>query len=201
MQRRPFIVGLGGTQRAGSSSERALAISLAAAAADGADTLIIPGSELDMPIYNPSDRRRTNAARRFVGALRRCDGIIVASPAYHGTISGLIKNALDYAEDTRDDPRVYFDGIPVGCIACAAGGQAAVHTLASLRAIVHALRGWPTPLGVTLNSSEDLFDASGSCVDPKTKLQLDIVGHQVFDFSTRFVMTSGPTGQPSLAVD
>jgi FMN reductase len=102
-------------------SERALAISLAAAAADGADTLIIPGSELDMPIYNPSDRRRTDAARRFVGALRRCDGIIVASPAYHSTISGLIKNALDYAEDTRDDPRVYFDGIPVGCIACAAG--------------------------------------------------------------------------------
>ena len=72
--------------------------------------------------------------------------IIVASPAYHGGVSGLVKNALDYVEDLRDAKRPYLDGRAVGCIACAGGWQAAVATLTGLRSISHALRGWPTPL-------------------------------------------------------
>jgi hypothetical protein len=39
---------------------------------------------------------------------------IVGSPGYHGAISGLVKNALDYIEDLREDPRVYLDNTPWG---------------------------------------------------------------------------------------
>ena len=71
----------------------------------------------------------------------------------HGGPSGLIKNALDHLEELRDDERPYLDGRAIGCIVCAAGWQATATTLASLRSTVHALRGWPTPLGVTINST------------------------------------------------
>jgi FMN reductase len=180
---RPFIVGVGGTPRAGSSSEKALAVSLKAAAEGGAETLLIPGPELDLPMYNPSETSRTPAAQYLVEMFRRCDGLIIASPAYHGSISGLIKNALDYTEDLRSDPRVYFDGLAVGCIACAGGWQAAGQTLAALRAISHALRGWPTPLGAMLNSAGRLFDESGNCLDLSVKMQLETVGRQVLEFA------------------
>jgi pimeloyl-ACP methyl ester carboxylesterase len=83
----------------------------------------------------------------------------------------------------RSDPRVYFDGVAVGCIACAAGWQAAGHTLATLRSIAHALRGWPTPLGVALNTSINLFDETGACIDASAKAQLDAVGRQVVEFA------------------
>lgn len=182
---RPFIVGIGGTPRAGSSSEKALAISLAAAADGGADTLLISGPELDLPMYNPSNPDRTPAAGRLVEVLRRCDGLIIASPAYHGSISGLVKNALDYTEDLRSDPRVYFDGLAIGCIACAGGWQAAGQTLAALRAIAHALRGWPTPLGAMLNTSSKLFDENGDCLDLSVKMQLETIGRQVFEFAVQ----------------
>ena len=46
-----------------------------------------------------------------------------------GGISGLVKNALDYIEDMREDSRVYLDNKPWGCISCAYGWQAAVGTL------------------------------------------------------------------------
>jgi FMN reductase len=180
---RPFIIGVGGTPRAGSSSEKALSVSLKAAAEQGAETLLIPGPELELPMYNPSDARRTPAAERLVDMFRRCDGIIIASPAYHGSISGLVKNALDYIEDLRTDTRVYFDGVAVGCIACAGGWQAAGQTLAALRAIAHALRGWPTPLGAMLNTSGKLFDEQGNCLDLSAKMQLETVGRQVTDFA------------------
>ena len=79
--------------------------------------------------------------------------MIIASPAFHGGPSGLIKNALDHIEELRTDERPYLDGRAVGCIVCAAGWQATTTTLASLRSTVHALRGWPTPLGVTINTT------------------------------------------------
>ncbi|WP_164076638.1 NADPH-dependent FMN reductase, partial [Stenotrophomonas maltophilia] len=83
------------------------------------------------PMYNPGETERSAEAARLVEAFRRCHGVIVASPAYHGTLSGLVKNALDYTEDLRTDERVYFDGLAVGLIVCAGGWQAGGQTLAT----------------------------------------------------------------------
>ena len=175
----PLIVGIGGTTRPGSSTEKALQVSLRAAEAEGAQTVIVAGPALQMPMYAPESKERSPEAAQLVSLLRRCDGLIIASPSYHGSLSGLVKNALDYTEDLRDDERVYFDGCPVGLIACAAGWQGAGQTLAALRAIAHSLRGWPTPLGATLNTATRLFDDLGACLDLPTKAQLETVGRQV----------------------
>jgi FMN reductase len=180
---RPLIIGIGGTPRAFSSSERALAISLEAARAEGADTVAFSGPDLVLPMYPVHTTERTEQARKLVDAFRRCQGVIIAAPSYHGSLSGLIKNALDYAEDLRTDARVYFDGLAVGCIVCAGGWQAAGQTLAALRAIAHALRGWPTPLGAMLNTSGKLFDEAGNCLDLTAKMQLETVGRQVAQFA------------------
>jgi len=117
--------------------------------------------------------------------MRECDGIVICSPAYHGSVSGLVKNALDYTEDMNRDARVYFDGLPVGCIACGAGWQAAGQTLAALRSIAHALRGWPTPMGGMINSTLPVFGADGLCTDPGIRLQLDLIADQVTGFAQR----------------
>lgn len=180
---RPLILGLGGTTRAGSSTERALALSLKAAAAHGAETVMIAGPELMLPMYVPGEVERTAEAARLVEAFRRCHGVIVASPAYHGSLSGLVKNALDYTEDLRADERVYFDGLAVGLIVCAGGWQAGGQTLATLRGIAHALRGWPTPLAAMLNTATPVFDEAGECLDLAARFQLQEVGRQVVDFA------------------
>src|SRR5690349_10113449 len=95
----PLIVGLGGTIRANSSSERALAISLHAAEIAGARTMLIGGAKLAVPFYKPDNAGSSAEAAHLVDALRRCDGVIISAAAYHGAISGLLKNAIDYAED------------------------------------------------------------------------------------------------------
>ncbi|MGI8623599.1 MAG: NADPH-dependent FMN reductase [Solirubrobacteraceae bacterium] len=146
-----LVVGLGGTTRAGSSSERALRLALSAAEAGGAATELFAAGDLDFPLYAPGVTAPDARVERFLAAIRRADGIIVASPGYHGGVSGLVKNAIDWVEELRGDARPYFDGRPVGLIVVADGWQATVTTLTALRSTVHALRGWPTPLGVTLN--------------------------------------------------
>ncbi|MEX0730760.1 MAG: NAD(P)H-dependent oxidoreductase [Aquisalimonadaceae bacterium] len=183
MNTQPLILGIGGTTRAGSSTEKALLVSLRAAEAMGARTAMMAGPELELPLYAPERPERTDAARKLVDLFRRADGYIFSSPSYHGSISGLIKNALDYTEDLREDERPYLDGRAVGLIAGAAGWQGPGQTLAAMRAIVHALRGWPTPLGAMLNTELKVFGEDGGCIDASAEFQLQTVGRQVVQFA------------------
>ncbi|WP_092667727.1 NADPH-dependent FMN reductase [Rhodococcus maanshanensis] len=174
----PFIVGLGGTLRAGSSTESALRIALDAAEESGARTELFGGSELArLPMYDP-DVPNGEEAHRLIETLRVADGVIIASPGYHGSVSGLVKNALDYVEDLREDGNPYLSGRAVGCVTTAYGWQAAVTTLQTLRSIVHALRGWPTPLGAAINSGITRIDY-GQQLDERVEFQLRTVGREV----------------------
>ncbi|RJQ70779.1 NADPH-dependent oxidoreductase [Pseudonocardiaceae bacterium YIM PH 21723] len=170
------VVGIGGSVRADSQSERALDAALAGAEHSGATIYRFTGPDLLLPFYDPVCAERPPLARELVDRLRTADGVVLASPGYHGTVSGLVKNALDYIEDLREDERPYLHGRAVGCVATAMGWQAAVNTLTALRSIVHALRGWPTPLGVAVNTAEAGFD--GPVLD-----NLHAVGRQVVDFA------------------
>ena len=58
--------------------------------------------------------------------------------------------------------------------------------LTSVRTIVHALRGWPTPLGVTLNTAIPLFDDAGHCTDERVQTQFEMLAAQVVEFARRF---------------
>jgi FMN reductase len=156
---------------------------LSAARAAGARTNLISGPLLQLPLYQPDNPERCEGARSLVAELALADGIIIGSPGYHGSISGLVKNALDYAEDLRTDARPYFSGRAVGCIATAAGWPGAVNTLGALRDIVHALRGWPTPLGAAINSAETVFDEQGKCLVPRVAQILELMAEEVMSFA------------------
>ncbi|MBA8827400.1 FMN reductase [Saccharopolyspora lacisalsi] len=179
------VVGIGGSVRPDSQSERALHAVLDGARDAGAKVHTITGESLVLPFFDPAVPERTDNARELVEAVRSADGVVLSSPGYHGTVSGLIKNALDYVEDLREDTRPYLDGRAVGCVGTAYGWQATVTTLQALRSVVHALRGWPTPLGAAVNSAETRLGAGGACGDPKVAGTLHTVGTQVTEFALR----------------
>jgi len=172
----PHIVALGGTLRAESATGRLLAAALAKAEARGARTTLLTGNDIAFPHYEPGAAEGDPRLVRYLEALRSADAIIVGSPGYHGTLSGLVKTALDYVEHLSKDARPYLDGLPVGLIATAAGWQAAVSTLQALRTVTHSLRGWPTPMGLTINTVE-----SKDCVTD-SDAAIGIMVDQLFGF-------------------
>src|ERR1700737_4791404 len=106
----PLIVGVGGTSRSNSTSERAVAEALKAAEALGAQTRLFDGSFVSrLPMYEPDRSIRNADEREFVETIRACHGVIIGTPGYHGSISGPIKNILDLLEDTASDRRPYLD--------------------------------------------------------------------------------------------
>ncbi len=177
------IVAIGGSTRPGSSSELAVRCAGRAAEAAGANVVYITGRDLILPIYDTETNDRTEQARTLVEAIRGAHGLLIASPGYHGGISGMIKNALDYIEDLREDDRPYLHGRAVGCIAVAYGWQATVSTLHQIRQVTHALRGWPTPLGATINAQTTKFAADATTDDQAATQQLTTIGEQVVEFA------------------
>jgi len=175
----PRIVAIGGTVNPASATEQALRTVTAQAEAQGAQVTLFGGAYLAaLPHYRSSTHSVADGAE-LVEAVRQADGVVIAAPGYHGTISGLVKNALDYLEELAQDQRPYLDGRAVGLLATAYGDQATMSTMQTLRSIVHALRGWPTPMGATIRTYHGLFSPDGECLDDRVRLQLELVARQV----------------------
>jgi FMN reductase len=181
--RAPFVVGLGGSTGAESVTTALLCACLAKIERAGVATELFAGVQLAaLPIYEADAPATASAAEQLLGAVRRADGVIIATPGYHGGMSGLMKNALDHLEALRRDERPYLDGRAVGVIVAAAGWQAAGTALVSVRSAIHALRGWPTPFGLTVNSVEQRPDQSGA-FDTRVDGALDILAGQLVEFT------------------
>jgi FMN reductase len=178
------IVGFGGTCRQASSSERVVRAVLAQCEVMGARTTMFDGPFLaSLPHFNPEAPGRDASQVALVEAVREADGIVIGTPGYHGGYSGLVKNAVDLLEDLRSDPRVYLDGRPVGLVVTAAGWQAGGTTLSSLRDVIHALRGWPTPAGIAINSVEQrVFAEDGRVQDEAIARSIRTQAEQIMQF-------------------
>jgi FMN reductase len=179
-----LIVGIGGSTSDTSVTNRLLSACLASAQSRGARTAAILGAELaTLPIFGEASAA-DQVAHRLVDLVRSADCVVIGTPGYHGGMSGLVKNALDHLEFLRDDPRPYLEGRAVGVIVAAAGWQACGTTLTSVRSTIHALRGWPTPFGVTVNSAEE-FETEDGEFDIRISGALEILVAQLFEFADR----------------
>jgi FMN reductase len=177
-----LIVGLGGTTRDGSSSEVALRIALEVPREHGFEVSCLTAKDLTFPHFDPSELDPPSAVRPFLDQLRRTRGVIISSPCYHGGMPGLLKNAIDHLEYLAHDEPPYLEGRGVGCISVATGNEPGASTLRHMRDVVHSLRGWPTPYGVALDSSDARQIGTGA-ISAEAQASLRRVGQQVVDFA------------------
>jgi FMN reductase len=173
----PLVVGIGGSTSPASVTNRLLDACLAEVAARGARTASVTGLELaQLPIY--SGDTDPALAEPLLDVVRAADCLVIGTPGYHGGMSGLVKNALDHLELLRDETRPYLDGRAVGVIVTAAGWQSCGTALVSVRSAIHALRGWPTPFGVTMNSAEQEPD------DERVVGAVRVLADQLMEFAS-----------------
>lgn len=149
---RLHIAGVGGTLREDSTSLGALRRALVAAEQAGAETELLDLRELKLPFYEPGKPLEEYGPQveRFVEAVREADGLLISTAAYHGTLAGVTKNALDFLQFLSEDERPYLEGRVVGLISTSGGDQAAMHSIDAMVHAVHALRGIVAPLVVAI---------------------------------------------------
>lgn len=181
------VVGVGGTLREGSASLGALRRALAAAGEAGAETELLDLRELDLPMYQPGRALEEYGpgAGRLVEGLRGADAVLISTAAYHGTLAGVTKNALDFAQFLSGGDHPYFDGKVVGLISTAAGEQAGANAAGALVHVVHSLRGVVAPLMVPISKAWQRADRSGDITDELYGRRLDNLGELVVGLAGR----------------
>jgi FMN reductase len=171
-----MIVGLGGSLARSSTSRAALQRALEGAEA-GAETRLLDLRELDLSMYDPDDEPG-EAAAELIESCYAADGLIWSSPLYQGTISGALKNALDWLHVLgRRDPPYLHDKV-IGLIS-AAGGTQGLQAINTMEFAVRALRGWAVPYVVPVASAARVFEASGAIKDESVRAQLSMLGAEV----------------------
>ena len=181
------VVGIGGTLREGSSSLGALRRALDSAEDVGAEVELLDLRELALPMYEPGRPLDDYGleVRRFVEAVREADALILSTAAYHGTLAGITKNALDFAQFLAREEQPYFDGRIVGLISTAGGDQAATNANGAMINVVHALRGIVAPLMVAIPQAWRITDDDGNITGEDHGGQLDQLGALVVELAER----------------
>jgi len=180
----PVVAGLGGSLRASSRSRSALAAALQGAAAAGATTHMLDPVALQLPVFHPDWELDDYPAETQTGIAelllwsRRADVLIWASPTYHGTISGVFKNALDFLEFTAKDERPYLQGKAVGLIVVSDPG-----TFVAMAQAAHELRAWLAPTQVALSGSD--FSPERTLTNPRAERRVQRLVHELLDFAGR----------------
>ncbi len=174
---------LGGSLRTGSVSTQLLHVCAELANKHGTQTSILTAPQLVLPPYVPDSAQRLPAVHRLLSVLRRADGLIIATPTYHGGASGLVKNALDYVEDLAEEIPAYLADRAVGTAAVGWSEHAAATAVADLRNTIMCLRGWVTPMAVTLNSADLPRGDDAVRSDQRAMRRLEVLVGQVVDFT------------------
>lgn len=170
----PTVVALCGSRRDASKTKVVLRAALSAARDRGADTRLVDLDAYDLPAFDAdaTDAGDATTLRDVVGS---ADAVVLGTPNYHGSYSGVLKNALDYLG--RDE----FAGQTVGLVEVA-GGRFPGSALAHLRTVARTLNAWTLPVEVAVPSSHSTVRA-GEIVDDDVAGRVAALGRDVVDYA------------------
>ncbi|MGF1486263.1 MAG: NADPH-dependent FMN reductase [Prochloraceae cyanobacterium] len=169
------IVGLGGSLR--DSSYSALALKLAAMRVEalGAEVEVLELRKLKLPFCDSSkEYPEYPDVAKMQQKVKEADGLILASPEYHGGISGSLKNALDLMSFE------HLSGKVCGAITVL-GGQSNSNTLNDLRIVTRWVHAWMIPEQIAIAQAWQAFDENGKILDEKLADRFDKFAQSLVD--------------------
>ena len=169
------IVGITGSLRQGSYSALALEEATKRVQALGAEVEILDLRDLKLPFCDGGDEYPDYPdVETLREKVKAANGLILATPEYHGSLSGVLKNALDLMSFE------HLSGKVTGLISVL-GGQSNSNALNDLRVIVRWVHGWVIPEQVAIGQAWQVFDKQGKLTDEKLAKRFDAFAQSLVD--------------------
>ncbi len=176
------VVALCGSLRQGSTTHAALQIALSGAKEVGAEVelidlrkykLIFHGEIVDESEYPPD-------VFKLKKKVKRAHGILLGTPEYHGSFSGVLKNALDLMWFEE------FENKVVGLVGVSGGKMGAGNAISMLRTVSATLRALVIPTDVSIAQASEAFDENGNLHDKQLTDRVKAVGRQVTKYAALY---------------
>ena len=167
------IVGITGSLRDASYSAKALKEAVSRVEALGAEVKILDLRDMNLPFCNGGDEYPNYPdVIKLRETVKQADGLILATPEYHGSVSGVLKNALDLMSFE------HLSGKVVGMISVL-GGQSNNNALNDLRVIMRWVHAWVIPEQIAVGQAWQAFDKEGKLLDAKLAERFDKFAHSL----------------------
>lgn len=177
-EEKPRIVALCGSLGNESVTRRACELTLEIAREEGAETELIDLRTWNLPFAASGfDQNEWPDVQRLNALVRRGDGLLWATPEYHGSFSGSFKNALDLGSFDE------YRGKAVALLGIAGGAIGATQSLAQLRGVARTLHAICINEQVSIARSSSAFDDEGQLKDPKVAAGLRHMAVQLVRWS------------------
>ena len=172
------ITGVCGSLSENGATLTALKIALSGAAEYEVETELLELRNLNLVFYGsvPPDEYPPDVLK-LRQALRNSRGIILATPEYHGSLTGALKNMLDLMSIEDFETKI------IGLVGVAGGQIGAINSLNTMKTICRNLHSWVLPQEVSIANSGQAFNSEGNAVDPALEDRLRNVGRQVVKFA------------------
>lgn len=145
-----------GTIREGRHSHRAAYYVANALEKRGIETDLIDLAKIPLPMLGGPDENNPQLKKNIDeigGRLKTADALIFVTPEYHGSLSGVLKNAIDHFWEE-------FQKKPVGVVAASAGRMAGINASTQLQHVILSLGAFPMPLKLLVPEIHNAFDDS-----------------------------------------
>ena len=173
------VVGILGSLRQDSYSALALQQAIARVEALDAEVEIIDLRQMSLPFCDGgSDYPDYPDVEVLRDKVKAADGLILATPEYHGSLSGVLKNALDLMSFEHLSDKV------TGLISVL-GGQSNSNALNDMRIIVRWVHGFVIPEQISVGQAWQAFDSEGKLKDSKLAERFDSFAQSLIDNTTK----------------
>ncbi|HEY8559129.1 MAG TPA: NAD(P)H-dependent oxidoreductase [Pyrinomonadaceae bacterium] len=185
MAKKQKILALAGSLREQSYNKKVLKTAIRGAENAGAEVTYVDLRDYPMPLYNADDHEQNGFdenALKLQRLLSEHHGLLVCSPEYNGSLSGALKNALDWTSRKSDEFKMgeVFAG-KVGAIMTASpGGFGGLRCLGHLRTILSILGVNVLPSEIAVGKVHEMFDGDEMTNETMRNL-LENLGASVVD--------------------
>ncbi len=124
----------------------------------GISTQVFKLADSGIPLFDLAITEIPESVKQMNQVFTEADVHIWLTPLYHGSMTGAMKNCLDWLEYSANSPKPYLSGKMIGLV-CWADGTQAIQGINAMDSVAKALRAWTLPLSVPIKRDE-LFDES-----------------------------------------
>lgn len=184
MSGKPAILAFAGSTRNGSYNKLLVKVAARGAEAAGAAVTFLDLRDLPMPLYDGDLEEREGlpkSARQFKDLLLTHQGVLIASPEYNSSMSGVLKNAIDWASRPveGEPPLACFDGKVCGLMSASPGGLGGLRGLVPVRMMLGNIGVIVLPDQVAISRAHEAFEDDGNLKDTKQKASVEALGADV----------------------
>ena len=120
-------------------------------------------------------------AKKFKKLLLEHQGLLISSPEYNSSISGVLKNAIDWASRDpggTEEPLACFKNKTAGLMAASPGALGGLRGLVHLRAILGNIQVLVIPEQIAVSKAHEAFGADGTLKDAKQAAAVHAIGEK-----------------------